>query len=229
MKLIDYFSFDCIEIEKDKKTIIKRYQQELTTGISKGYIPVVIIEDDKGIMEQNIKIVIEDFGSLDNYRHYIISKYNNVNINDFFEDRKKYYEDEDKLEQLVADNIYKKTNDIIIEDYAKNIYIALVPTLKPEEIFAYIPFGGFNECSEGIIHAAITHYWYSKYKAIPICISYDSLQFMLRDSVLDSEELEQIAIEQYLYCGDLIWQGLETMSNLKSYICGSNFWYFWWE
>lgn len=229
MKLIYYFSFDCIEVEKDKDIIMKRYLEERNRGRLRGYLPVVIVEDDKGIMEQNIKFAIEDFGSLDNYRDYIIYKYKTISIKDFFSDREKYYEDEDKVEQLVADNIYEKINNIVIEEYANKIYIALVPTLKPEEIFAYIPFGGFDDCAEGSIHAAITHYWNGKYNAIPLCISHDSVQFAIKEPIIESEKLEQLSIEQYLYCGEIIWQGFETMANLKSNICGSNFWYFWWE
>jgi hypothetical protein len=38
-----------------------------------------------------------------------------------------------------------------------------------------------------------------------------------------------LAREQYLYCSDIVWQGVGSVSNLSKTLLNSNYWYFWWD
>lgn len=89
--------------------------------------------------------------------------------------------------------------------------------------------GGFNECPENTTHMAIAKRWYEKYKAYPVCIGCDTIQFIVPEAVNDEEELEKLTIEQYLYCGDIIWQGFQVINALKNSLKNSTVWSFWWD
>ena len=158
-----------------------------------------------------------------------MSSYSDVDVKKFFEERKQYYEEEEKMEQQDADNLYEPSNTIYLGENIEKIYIAKIPTEKPYEVFAYVPVGGFDECPDNTIHIAIAKYWYEKYGAVPVCIGNDYIQYKVKQPIKDSEKLEELSMEQYLYCGDIIWQGLESLNNLKTSLGNSTIWYFWWE
>ena len=60
----------------------------------------------------------------------------------------------------------------------KNIETILfhVPTTKPWELVAYVPFGGWNDCPRVEEMMAICKYWFEKYGAIPVTIAHDVME-----------------------------------------------------
>lgn len=225
----DSYHYECVKVEGNSNKVMEIYKLMAEDGKINGYTPIIIIEDEHGLMEENIKFAEEDYGSFDKFIKNCLSSYNTVDIKKFFEERKKYYEEEEKMEQQDADNLYEPSNTIYLGENVENIYIAKIPTTKPYEVFAYVPIGGFDECPDNIIHIAIAKYWYEKYGAIPVCIGNDCIQYKVEQPIKDREKLEELSMEQYLYCGDIIWQGLESLNNLKTSLGNSTVWYFWWE
>ena len=225
----DSYHYECVKVEGNSNKVMEIYKLMAEDGKINGYTPIIIIEDEHGLMEENIKFAEEDYGSFDKFIKNCLSSYNTVDIKKFFEERKKYYEEEEKMEQQDADNLYEPSNTIYLGENVENIYIAKIPTTKPYEVFAYVPIGGFDECPDNIIHIAIAKYWYEKYGAIPVCIGNDCIQYKVEQPIKDCEKLEELSMEQYLYCGDIIWQGLESLNNLKTSLGNSTVWYFWWE
>ena len=59
------------------------------------------------------------------------------------------------------------------------LILAKIPVKNPWEIFAYLPFGGWNECPNTPELMAVTKYWFEKYGAVPAAMSHDELEFLL--------------------------------------------------
>ncbi|NLK96253.1 MAG: DUF4253 domain-containing protein [Clostridiales bacterium] len=229
MGITKLYPFECINVERDEKKVIELYEIMREDGKVKGYTPIIIIEDEHGLMEENIKFAIEDYNSFESFTKACLEDYKLVDLKEYFQSKKEYYDEEDRILQNDGDILYEESNSIYLGEKGEKIYIAKVPTNNIYEIMAYIPMGGFNECPENYIHIALAKYWYDKYGAYPICIGNDTIQFRIDNSLSKEVNLEELALEQYLYCGDIVWQGVETLNNLKSSLANSKVWYFWWD
>lgn len=230
MEISKLYPFECIKIENDKKKVMELFKIMKEDGEKKGYTPIIIIEDENGLMEENIKFAKEEFGSFQGFIKDCLEEYKKVDVEKYFKEREKSYKEDgliDFEEEEVDEHI--ECNSIYTGEKNENVFIAKVPTTKPYEIFAYIPMGGFNECPENTTHMAIAKRWYEKYKAYPVCIGCDTIQFIVPEAVNDEEELEKLTIEQYLYCGDIIWQGFQVINALKNSLNNSTVWSFWWD
>ena len=106
--------------------------------------------------------------------------------------------------------------------------LAKIPTGKPWEIFAWLPFGGWNNNPSVLEHMAISKYWYEKYQAQPIIISGDTIEYRMEEAVKKKAALE-LANEQYAYCQDIVDQGTYTIGKLADCLHRSRSWYFWWD
>jgi hypothetical protein len=43
------------------------------------------------------------------------------------------------------------------------------------------------------------------------------------------EDALRLAQEQFLFCGDLIHQGMGNVTNLAAILLEGQYWYFWWD
>lgn len=229
MKLGELYPFNCIKIDTNEKEILNLYNKKKEEGLIKGFTPIIIEEDIAGVMEENIKFILEDYGSFYNFTKKCLKEYKNFNINDFFCKRKLYYDSQEKFEILDGDSIYEFNENLNFNDNVKKIYLGEVPTRNPYEVMAYIPMGGFGDCPDNITHISIAKLWYDEYKAVPFVISSDGLIFKCDETIKGEKDLETLAFQQYLYCGNIIWQGVETLNNLKNILSYSKFWHFWWN
>ena len=105
--------------------------------------------------------------------------------------------------------------------------LAYIPTTKPCDVFAWVPFGGWNDCpsAEDMIH--ISRYWYFKYNAVPAVISHDTLEFFC--TPLDMKSAMEAAVEHYAVCPDNVDQGIGTVAALADSLTKSTVWWFWWD
>ncbi len=106
--------------------------------------------------------------------------------------------------------------------------LAYIPTSKPYEVFAWVPFGGWNECPEASDMIKISRYWYEKYGAVPATISHDILECVV-EKPLDKETALAVANEMFAVCPDIVWQGKESIGRLADTLTKSTVWYFWWD
>ena len=116
----------------------------------------------------------------------------------------------------------------IFHEYNK-VYIAKIPTIKPYEVFAYIPIGGFNDCPRDEEHIAIAKYWYEKHGIFPIAIGCDTVQYSVKNLTKDGKKFDDLCIELVFYCEDIIIQGYETLKALKDVLKRSTIVLFWWD
>lgn len=108
--------------------------------------------------------------------------------------------------------------------------LAKIPVENPWEIFAWLPFGGWNECPANEEHMAVAKYWFEKYGAFPAVMTHDVLEYGLPGACpMSGEQALDLALEQYAYCSDIVDQGVETIGRLADGLAKSNCWYFWWD
>lgn len=108
------------------------------------------------------------------------------------------------------------------------VVLAEIPVEHPWEVFAYIPFGGWNECPSDEEQMAAAKYWFETYKAVPAVITRDVLEYSLPAPV-GREKAMDLALEQYAFCPDIVDQGCESVGYLADSLAKSTKWYFWWD
>ncbi|KPI54075.1 hypothetical protein IM33_09805 [Clostridioides difficile] len=233
MSIEDLYGFECVPVNNEID-IDDLFEKMLEDGKEKEYTPIIVIDEKVGLLRENIDMITKEHGSLENYRDYCLKKYNEIDVNKFFDFRK--CEISDLLKELMGSEDtfydYKHFRPImnidIFHEYNK-VYIAKVPTIKPYEVFAYIPIGGFNDCPSDEEHIAIAKYWYEKYGVFPIAIGCDTVQYSAKNPIEDSKAFDDLCIELVLYCEDIIVQGYETLKALKDVLQRSTIWLFWWD
>lgn len=107
--------------------------------------------------------------------------------------------------------------------------LAKIPVAKPSEVFAYLPFGGWNECPANEQIMAVSQLWFEKYGAQIVVINTDSLDYIVPHGV-DASESRDLAIKQYAFAPDVIdsADNMTINSHAKS-LQQSTVWFFWWD
>ena len=110
------------------------------------------------------------------------------------------------------------------------LILAKIPVKNPWEIFAYLPFGNWNECPDTPDLMAVAKYWFEQHGAIPAAMSHDELEFLLPAPVSQEQAME-VATEQYGFCPDIVDQEQDdpTVGNLADVLRQSTVWYLWWD
>ncbi len=110
------------------------------------------------------------------------------------------------------------------------LILAKIPVKEPWEIFAHLPFGGWNESPDTPELMSVAKYWHQQYGAVPAAMTHDELEFALPAPVAKEKAME-LATQQYGFCPDVIDQGAEdaTVGSLADTLRQSTVWYFWWD
>lgn len=208
-------------------------------------------DDSESIMDLGIRedTNVEDFfknGTIDfetsevieRYRKNMISKdFSNGKelLDEMIDNNREYfggYElEKDELE--VEDDPTADVDDLDFEDEMEKhgeILIAEIPVKNPWEIFAYIPFGGWNDCPGNEDIMAISKYWFEKYGAIPFAISHNTLEYIVEKPV-DDEDKIRFTEEFYAFCPDSVDKYMESFNidKLAKKIYKNKLWNFKWN
>lgn len=108
-------------------------------------------------------------------------------------------------------------------------YFGLIPVESPWLVPAFLQFGGWNDCPEASVHLAFFRRWFDQYGAEVVTVAGDIIEFRVSRPPRTLDDARQLAIEQYLYCTDIVEQGVGTVLNLQTSLVGSPNWYFWWD
>ena len=208
-------------------------------------------DDSESIMDLGIRedTNVEDFfknGTIDfetsevieRYRKNMISKDFSAGkdlLDEMIENNREYfggYElEKDELE--VEDDPTADVDDLDFEDEMEKhgeILIAEIPVENPWEIFAYIPFGGWNDCPGNEDIMSISKYWFEKYGAIPFEISHNTLEYIVEKPV-DDEDKIRFTEEFYAFCPDSVDKYMESFNidKLAKKIYKNKLWNFQWN
>eukprot|EP00833_Pecoramyces_ruminatium_P013556 jgi/Orpsp1_1/1187588/evm.model.d7180000058827.1 len=200
--ITDYLGFEYEPIPEGllPDELLDFWHDEYELGKTKGFTPVIIPLKDR------LEEFLEDMENSNN------SKEDLPDVSNFFEKMKKDTPDMDKYIGEVTPGV---SNNYLVSviDYAAgglaNCVMIHLPTTKPWEAALLVPFGGFNDCPEPKVMAAVLKYWYEHYEAIPVAITHDTLEIVVPKPVSREKALE-LAKEHFLFCSDRIFQCTKT-------------------
>lgn len=111
------------------------------------------------------------------------------------------------------------------------VILAMIPTDKAWQVFAWLPMGNWNDCPDTPELMAVAKRWQEAFGAVPACISHDELEFLLPAPVSDPNAAQKLALEQYAFCPDRVEQCEEdgSVGKLADSLTKSTVWYFWWD
>lgn len=119
--------------------------------------------------------------------------------------------------------------DLLTQQPLDRVHIAILPTLDPTLIPAFLNFGGWNECPDAATHVAAARYWHEKYGAEIVAITDDIIEYRVTRRPASREEAMILAQEQFELCSDIVLQGPGTLEPLAATLMASDWWFFWWD
>lgn len=250
--LMEYLDCECTYFPsmKDDDPIMSAYSYAKRESVKEGFVPVLIKADDETLLEclvmnadpKNDADIYEfDLKTVTEYRKKMLStsfKDGKAVLQELTGQRKEEAEDDDmdwdeeilsEMEGGYENNRFSCYWDSDT-DMTYPLILAKIPVKNPWEIFAYLPFGNWNDCPDTPQLMAAAKYWFEQHGAVPAAMSHDELEFLLPVPV-PKEKAVDSAVELYSFCPDVIDQGPEdaTVGALADVLRQSTVWYLWWD
>jgi len=108
-------------------------------------------------------------------------------------------------------------------------WMGIVPASEPWQIPLSLAYGNWNDCPNPIVHAAMCRHWHETSGANLVAVGADTVEFMVRKPPCTPEAALLLAKEQYLYCTDIVDQGIGSISALAASLIDNTTWNFWWD
>lgn len=217
--------FPCEVIKVSGKDAVKKYQELKATV---GAIPVIL--GDK----EEIDASMESMSYIEASFAQLLQKAETVDAQQWF--IKRQAQDPEYYDTTAGEwEDFEPADDItvhleILSGQPKpEVYIALVPVLKSWMIPAFLKTGSWNDCPNPEEHAAIFKYWDEKYGISVVGITTDVIELEVRNPPTSKEQALQLAVEQFIYCPDIVYQGTQTIAALASTLLNGKIWFFWWD
>jgi hypothetical protein len=119
--------------------------------------------------------------------------------------------------------------DIVSEEFLPEVYVGLFRREHSWEVFAPLRWSAVNYDIGPEVHVAIHKYWQQSYGAEVVSATAEIVQCAVTNPPRSKEVAMTLAREQYLYCPDIVWQGVGTISELAASLMNHDYWYFWWD
>ncbi|MCH5207294.1 MAG: DUF4253 domain-containing protein [Oscillospiraceae bacterium] len=230
--IVDYLGCDYVYIQKGSElsAVNSTYNELFDKREMGGYTPIIFAIDSS--FED--RVMFDNRKSRDEFQKEVMST--EINAKKWFrnalenekEEMSDYWDEHiGEVEDSEEMNGFSGMRDFHTGKSLECV-IAKIPITNPWEIFAWFPFGGWNECPNPEEMFWIGKYWYEKYGAIPALMTHDVLEFKA-SPVKDKTAAMELALEQYMFCTDIVDQGVETVGRLADILTKSSTWYFWWD
>ena len=250
--IMEYLDCECTYFPSmaDDDPIMSAYSDAKRESVKKGFVPVLIQANDETLLEclvmnadpENDTDCYEfDLKTVEEYRKKILAapvKDGKAVLEALTGQRREEAEDDDMdWEKEVLGEMKGGYDNCRFSNYWDSdtgmthpLILARIPVKNPWEIFAYLPFGNWNECPDTPDLMAVAKYWFEQYGAVPAAMSHDELEFELPAPV-SREKAMEAAAEQYGFCPDIVDQEQDdpTVGNLADVLWQSTIWYFWWD
>ena len=251
--MMKYLNCECTYFPsmKDDDPIMLAYNYAKRESVKEGFVPVLIKADDEILWECLIMNSDPDSDGEDDYtfdpdkvaeyRKKMLSapvKNSKAVLEELIGQRKEEAEDDDMdWDEEILGEMEGGYDNRRFSSYWNSdnnmtypLILAKIPVKNPWEIFAYLPFGGWNECPDTPELMAVAKYWFEQHVAVPAAMSHDELEFLLPAPVSEKEAID-VAVELYGFCPDVIDQDPEdaTVGALADVLRQSTVWYFWWD
>ena len=248
--IMEYLDCECTYFPsmKDDDPIMAAYGYAKRDSAQEGFVPVLINADDETLLEclvmnadpKNDADIYEfDLKAVTEYRKKMLSapvKDGKAVLEELIGQRKEEAEDDDMDwdEEILGEMEGGEPNDRFSsywDDDTEMTYpliLAKIPVKNPWEIFAYLPFGNWNDCPDTPELMAAAKYWFEQYGAVPAAMSHDELEFLL-PAPGPKEKAMDVAVELYGFCPDLDQNEDGSIGSLADALWQSTVWYFWWD
>ena len=250
--IMEYLDCECTYFPSmaDDDPIMSAYSYAQRLGVREGFVPVLIKADDETLLEclvmnadpeHNADFYEFDLKTVEEYRKKMLSapiKDGKAVLEELTGQRKEEAEDDDMdwEEEVLGEMEGGYDNDRFSCYWDSDshmtypLILAKIPVKNPWEIFAYLPFGNWNECPDTPELMAVAKYWFEQHGAVPAAMTHDELEFLLPVPV-SKEKAMELAAEQYGFCPDIVDQEQDdpTVGNLADVLWQSTVWYFWWD
>lgn len=235
---MDYLDCECTYFPsmRDDDPIMAAYSYAKRLGVREGYVPVLIKVDETlwECLIENSDASCEDADAYD-FNWEEVEAYRKEMLENPANDGKSILENltgEDYQEQ--DEEMQGGFNNHRFSSYwdaetnmTYPLILARIPVSEPWQIFAYLPFGGWNDCPSTPELMAVSKYWYEQYGAVPSVLTHDELEYELPTPV-SKECANKVAIQQYAFCPDMD-QNYDSVGCLADTLRQSKIWYFWWD
>jgi hypothetical protein len=119
--------------------------------------------------------------------------------------------------------------DILSGKPKEEVLIGLIPVAQPWEVAAYLRPGGWNDCPGPEVHVAMFKRWYERHGAIITGLSGDTIEMSCERPPATADAARTLAREQFVYCTDIVHQGVQSETNLAKVLLNGRNWFFWWD
>ena len=248
--IMEYLDCECTYFPSmaDDDPIMSAYSYAQRLGVREGFVPVLIQADDETLLEclvmnadseHDADFYEFDLKTVTEYRKKVLSapiKDGKAILEELTGQRKEEAEDDDLDwdEEVLGEIEGGEPNDRFANYWNDDtgmtypLILAKIPVKNPWEIFAYLPFGNWNECPDTPDLMAVAKYWFEQHGAIPAAMSHDELEFEL-PTPISKERAMEVAVEQYGFCPDLDQNEDGSIGSLADVLWQSTVWYFWWD
>ena len=248
--IMEYLDCECTYFPSmaDDDPIMSAYSYAQRLGVREGFVPVLIQADDETLLEclvmnadpeHNADFYEFDLKTVEEYRKKMLSapiKDGKAVLEELTGQRKEEAEDDDMdwEKEVLGEMEGGEPNDRFANYWNDDtgmtypLILAKIPVKNPWEIFAYLPFGNWNECPDTPDLMAVAKYWFEQHGAIPAAMSHDELEFEL-PTPISKERAMEVAVEQYGFCPDLDQNEDGSIGSLADVLWQSTVWYFWWD
>lgn len=248
--IMEYLDCECTYFPSmaDDDPIMSAYSYARRLGVREGFVPVLIQADDETQLEclvmnaapeHDADFYEFDLKTVEEYRKKMLSapvKDGKAILEELTGQRKEEAEDDDLdwEEEVLGEMEGGEPNDRFANYWNDDtgmtypLILAKIPVKNPWEIFAYLPFGNWNECPDTPDLMAVAKYWFEQHGAIPAAMSHDELEFEL-PTPISKERAMEVAVEQYGFCPDLDQNEDGSIGSLADVLWQSTVWYFWWD
>ena len=248
--IMEYLDCECTYFPSmaDDDPIMSAYSYAQRLGVREGFVPVLIQADDETLLEclvmnadpeHDADCYEFDLKTVEEYRKKMLSapiKDGKAVLEELTGQRKEEAEDDDLdwEEEVLGEMEGGEPNDRFANYWNDDtgmtypLILAKIPVKDPWEIFAYLPFGNWNECPDTPDLMAVAKYWFEQHGAIPAAMSHDELEFEL-PTPISKERAMEVAVEQYGFCPDLDQNEDGSIGSLADVLWQSTVWYFWWD
>ena len=248
--IMEYLDCECTYFPSmaDDDPIMSAYSYARRLGVREGFVPVLIQADDETQLEclvmnadpeHDADFYEFDLKTVEEYRKKMLSapiKDGKAILEELTGQRKEEAEDDDLDwdEEVLGEMEGGEPNDRFANYWNDDtgmtypLILAKIPVKNPWEIFAYLPFGNWNECPDTPDLMAVAKYWFEQYDAVPAAMSHDELEFEL-PTPISKERAMEVAVEQYGFCPDLDQNEDGSIGSLADVLWQSTVWYFWWD
>ena len=248
--IMEYLDCECTYFPSmaDDDPIMSAYSYARRLGVREGFVPVLIQADDETLLEclvmnadseHDADFYEFDLKTVTEYRKKVLSapiKDGKAILEELTGQRKEEAEDDDLDwdEEVLGEMEGGEPNDRFANYWNDDtgmtypLILTKIPVKNPWEIFAYLPFGNWNECPDTPDLMAVAKYWFEQHGAIPAAMSHDELEFEL-PTPISKERAMEVAVEQYGFCPDLDQNEDGSIGSLADVLWQSTVWYFWWD